>query len=322
MIETLKLTVTDVVARTPIVREIVLARPDGGPLPSWEPGAHVKILLPQGGDRSYSLINATPAPGATTRPHAYRLGVRLETPSTGGSAYMHDLKPGDTVAVAPPQNNFPLEPAEGPIVLVAGGIGVTPILSMAAELAAAGHPFRFHFAGRRRADLAFLAEVEAVAGPALAVHADDEAGGFFDVKGLMAGLGPSEQLYLCGPLPMIEAARDAAKALGWRDGRLRFEIFAAVTPKAGDGAFEVVLKSSGKSFTVPPDKTILDVLIEAGEDPLHDCRRGDCGICQVGVVEGEPDHRDFILTESERASNTLMQICISRSKTPRLVLDL
>jgi len=320
--ETLALTVVETRNAAPRVRDIRLARPDGGPLPSWQAGAHVKIRLPGGDTRSYSLVNATPEPAAATRPHHYRLGIRLEEASTGGSAYMHGLVAGDAVTLEPPQNNFPLEPAEGPVTLVAGGIGVTPILAMAAELAAANHPFRFYYAGRSRADLAFLDECRAVAGDRLTIHADDEAGGFFDLRGVMAGLGAAGPLYLCGPLPMIEAARDQAKTLGWRDGRLHFEIFTAPVAAAGDQPFEVVLKSSGKSFVVPPGKTIVDVLVEAGEDPMFDCRRGDCGICQVGVVEGVPDHRDFILTESERAAGTLMQICISRSKTPRLVIDL
>jgi len=131
-----------------------------------------------------------------------------------------------------------------------------------------------------------------------------------------------EPLYLCGPKPMIDTAIQTAKDLGWADGRLRFEIFATPTPVAGDQTFEVVLNNSGKTFRIPPDKTILGVLIEAGEDPMHDCQRGDCGICQVSVIEGTPDHRDYILTDAEKAEGKVMQICVSRSKSPRLVLDL
>lgn len=320
--DSLDLVVTEIRGETPLVRAIRLARPHGEPLPSWEPGAHVKVRLPGGDDRSYSLINPRPEPGATTRPDSYLLGVRLEEKSAGGSAYMHGLAVGDRVTVSPPANNFPLEPADSPVVLVAGGIGVTPILSMAAWLRASRHPFRFHYAGRSRGQLAFLAECEAAAGEALAVHADDEAGRVFDLPGLMAGLTAGEPLYVCGPLAMIEAARGTAGRLGWEEGRLHFEIFAAAAPQEGDQPFEVVLESSGRSFVVPPDKTILEVLIEAGMDPMYDCKRGDCGICQVSVLDGVPDHRDYLLTEREKASNTVMQICVSRSKTPRLVLDL
>ena len=138
----------------------------------------------------------------------------------------------------------------------------------------------------------------------------------------MASLTADEPVYCCGPRAMIDAAIAAAKEIGWTDGRLRFELFTAAAPLSGDHAFEVVLKSSGESFLSPADKSILDVLIDAGKDPLHDCKRGDCGICQVNVIEGVPDHRDYILSDAEKAEGTKMQICVSRSKTPRLVIDL
>lgn len=138
----------------------------------------------------------------------------------------------------------------------------------------------------------------------------------------MASLIDEEPLYVCGPTPMIDVAIATARTLGWRTGRLHFEIFTKTAPAAGDTSFEVVLKSSGQSFVIPPDKTILDVLIDAGVDPMHDCKRGDCGICQVGVVEGVPEHRDYILSDAEKAEGKLMQICVSRSKSPRLVIDL
>ena len=320
--ESLPLIVAEARAATPQIRVLRLARPDGGPLPSWEPGAHVNISLPDGDTRSYSLINLSTDAGATTRPHAYSIGVRLEEASRGGSRFVHGLRAGDAVTVSTPSNNFPLEPSDRAIVLVAGGIGVTPIVSMAAALTAAGRPFRLIYAGRNRAQLAFLDDIEALANGRLELHADDEKGGVFDMRGLMTRLDRDEPLYVCGPTPMIDAAIAAAEELGWPQGRLRFEIFTPVAPQSGDTPFEVVLKSSGRSFHVPATKTILDVLLEAGEDPLHDCKRGDCGICQVGVIEGIPDHRDYVLSKAERASNKIVQICISRSKTPRLVLDL
>lgn len=315
------LTVTDIHAETALIRAIKLARPHGEPLPSWEAGAHVKVRLPDGGERSYSLINTSLDPAATTRPHAYRLGIRLEQPSQGGSKFMHALNIGDIVSVSAPRNNFPLEPTSRPIVLLAGGIGVTPVLSIATALTAGERPYRFFYAGRSRDQLAFLRESEALGGDHLTIHTDD-AGGIFDVRDLMASLTNDEPLYLCGPKPMIDTAIQGAKDLGWADGRLRFELFATAAPLAGDQPFEVVLNNSGKTFLIPPDKTILAVLIEAGVDPLHDCQRGDCGICQVSVIEGTPDHRDYILTDAEKKAGKVMQICVSRSKSPRLVLDL
>ncbi len=315
------LSVKSVEARTSQIKAIRLARPHDEPLPSWEAGAHVNVRLPGGDERSYSLVNSSRDPAATTRPNAYLLGVRLEEVSRGGSRYMHGLKAGDVVQVSAPANNFPLEPSVKPVVLVAGGIGVTPLISMAAQLTARGEAFRMFYAGRSKDHLAFLREAEDAASGYLSLHMDDRAG-FFDINGLMVSLKDGEPLYLCGPTPMINAAIAKASELGWPKGRVHFEIFTAAMPTVSDQSFEVVLKQSGRSYVIPPEKTILEVLIEAGEEPLHDCRRGDCGICQTGVIEGVPDHRDYILSDAERALGKLMQICISRSKTPRLVLDL
>lgn len=316
------LTVTEARAETPLVRALTLARPHGEPLPSWQAGAHIRVRLPGGDDRSYSLINCSADPSAMIHPTAYRIGVRLEQPSQGGSRYMHALKSGDQVEVLAPSNNFPLVPGPEPVVLLAGGIGITPIASMAAALSAESRPFRLYYAGRSRGELSFLGEIEKLCGERLALHTDSTAGRVFDIEAVFASLKAEERVYCCGPRAMIDAAIAAAKARGWSEGRMRFELFTAVEPQAGDQSFEVVLKSSGESFVIPPSKTILDVLIAAGKEPLHDCKRGDCGICQVQVLEGVPDHRDYILTDAERAAGTKMQICVSRSKTPRLVIDL
>jgi ferredoxin-NADP reductase len=306
-------------SETPLIRTVELRRPQGGPLPGWEAGAHIKVRLPDGDHRSYSLVNLSTAPAVS--PESYLLGVRLEDPSKGGSRFMHRLKPGDRISISAPTNNFGLEPCPGRVTLVAGGVGITPIASMIARLVAEGRPFQAFYAGRSENQLAFRAALAALAGDRLNFHHDDRSG-MFDIKRLMAGLAAEEPIYVCGPRPMIDAAVATAAELGWPPHRLRFEIFAAAEPQAGDTAFEVVLSSSGRSFTIPPDKSILDVLIEAGVDPMFDCRRGDCGICQATVLEGVPDHRDYILSDAERAAGTLMQICVSRARTPRLVLDL
>lgn len=306
---------------TPRIRELVLARANGAPMPGWAAGAHIDVHLPDVGRRSYSLIE-TDSPRATEHPTFYRIAVLQEAKSQGGSSYMHGLKAGDRLTISPPANNFALAAGTGDVALVAGGIGVTPLLTMACELSAANRPFTFHYAGRSRAELAFLGEIERLAGSNATIHADDEAGRFFDLEGLMTRLAPDVPLYLCGPLPMIEAAIALAKQLDWPQGRLHFEIFSAPEEKSGDSAFEVELKSNGRVYEIPSGKTILDVLIEAGEDPIHDCKRGDCGICQTAVIEGVPDHRDYILSDAEKASNKVMQICVSRAKTKRLVLDL
>ncbi|WP_407147087.1 PDR/VanB family oxidoreductase [Bradyrhizobium sp. ORS 86] len=309
-------------ALTPRIREFVLKRANGAPMPGWAAGAHIDIHLPDVGRRSYSLIETGSPRAAAEHPTSYRIAVLLESKSQGGSTYMHGLKLGDRLTISPPANNFPLGTAASEVVLVAGGIGVTPLLTMACELSVAKRPFSFYYAGRSRAELAFLGEIERIAGANASIHADDQAGRFFDLDGLMTRLGSDVPLYLCGPLPMIEAAIALAKRLNWPPGRLHFEIFSAPEEKSGDAGFEVELRSSGRVYEIPAGKTILDVLLEAGEDPIHDCKRGDCGICQTAVIEGIPDHRDYILSDSERASNKVMQICISRAKTKRLVLDL
>jgi ferredoxin-NADP reductase len=319
--EPFEVVVSQVKALTPRIREFVLARPGGAPMPGWAAGAHIDVHLPNVGRRSYSLIEARSPRAAAEHPTAYRIAVLQESKSRGGSTHMHGLKAGDRLTISAPANNFPLE-SVSEVALVAGGIGVTPILSMACELSVAKRPFSFHYAGRSRGELAFLGEIERLTGAKAAVHADDEAGRLFDLEGLMTRLPSGVPLYLCGPLPMIEAAIALAKQLDWPQGRLHFEIFTAPEERAGDASFEVELKSNGRVYEIPAGKSILDVLIEAGEDPMHDCKRGDCGICQTGVIEGVPDHRDYILSDSEKASNQVMQICVSRAKSARLVLDL
>ncbi len=309
-------------ALTPRIRELVLARANSAPMPGWAAGAHVDVHLPDVGRRSYSLIETVSPRAASEHPAAYRIAVLQESKSRGGSTFMHGLKAGDRLTISPPANNFALNADAGAVALIAGGIGVTPLLTMACELNAAKRPFSFHYAGRSRSELAFLGDIERLTSAGATIHADDEAGRLFDLEGVMTRLAPDVPLYLCGPLPMIEAAIALAKQLNWPQGRLHFEIFATPEEKSGDISFEVELKGSGRVYEIPAGKTILDVLLEAGEDPIHDCKRGDCGICQTTVIEGVPDHRDYILSESEKASNKVMQICISRAKTKQLVLDL
>jgi ferredoxin-NADP reductase len=318
---TLELVVIEASMETPDIRSLVLAHPDGRPLPGWRPGAHVKIELPEAGLRSYSLINTAASRTATVEPREYRLGVRLEPHGKGGSRFMHSLNVGDSVKVQPPQNHFPLRSGARKIVLLAGGIGVTPLLSMAASLNAEGADFEFLYAGRSREHLAFLSEVEALCGERLTIHSDAESG-IVDIGKVAAPLGVEDLLYVCGPLPMIDAATAYARRCGWPYGKLNFEIFAEPRPVPGDQAFDVVLANSGHRIRVEVNQSILNALIKAGVDVIYDCERGDCGVCQVRVLDGTPDHRDHYLSEAERQSNTVIQTCVSRSKSPVLVLDL
>lgn len=299
------------------VRELVFAATGGAALSGYAPGAHFKFQLPVG-ERCYSLIDFESR--ASDAGH-YRFAVLLEADGSGGSKHMHELKPGDEVEVLGPVNEFPLQPSK-PALLIAGGIGVTPIISMATAHKAAGTAFRFHYACRTEAAMAYRAELEAAFGDQLTLHFDDRAEMALDLAGLMQSCGSEEHIYVCGPKGMIEAVKRAADAAGIADSRVHFELFTTAAAQAGDEAFEVEVKSTGEVFVVPAGKTIIDVLEEGGVDLVYDCQRGDCGICQTDVIDGVPDHRDVVLSDSEKAEGKVMQICVSRAKSARLVLDL
>ncbi len=309
----------------PLIRELRLVAEGDAPLPGYGAGAHLKVqvTLADGHTdwRHYSLVNLAPA--ATDAPAEYVIGVRLEAEGRGGSRFMHEgVQAGDTLVVEGPKNDFPLLPAAGTTVLVAGGIGITPIASMAAQCKAEGRAVRLHYAGRSRALMAYLGELQVLLGDDLRVHADDEAGAPLDVDALLDGCGAQDTLHVCGPKVMLDQVLAKTQARAWPRERVRFELFTEAAAATGDQPFEVVLAQSGKTFTVPAGQTLLDCLVEHGCDPLFDCKRGECGVCSTPVIEGEIDHRDYFLSDSEKKTHKLMQICISRAKSPRIVLDL
>lgn len=324
--EPINVQVVQVQTLNPLVRCITLRARDGSALPGFSAGAHVRVqvALPDGASdwRHYSLISLSDDPGASSTPAQYTIAVRREDEGRGGSRFMHALQAGDSLSIEPPRNDFPLSEHTGRTVLVAGGIGVTPLISMAAQRRAQGRPVRMVYAGRSRELMAFLPELQGLLGEALTVHADTEGGAPLDMAALLDGCDASDRLYVCGPQPMLDAVLAQAQARGWPSERVHFELFSAPRAQAGDQAFEVVLAQSGKTCTVPADQTLLDCLIEQGCDPLFDCKRGECGVCAVPVLEGEVDHRDYVLSPGEKAAGKLIQICISRAKGRRLVLDL
>jgi ferredoxin-NADP reductase len=322
---TLSLRVTEARPLNPLIRTFVLRAPDGAALPGFDAGSHlrVRVTLPDGSEdwRHYSLID--PVAGGNDAPAEYRIAVRLEDPSRGGSRFMHErLQTGDTIEIEPPKNEFHLGDHAGCAVLVAGGIGITPLVSMAARRKSTGGAVRMHYAGRSRTLMAFLPELQALLGDALDVHADDEAGAPLDIAAVLDGCGPDDQLYVCGPKVMLDAVLAQTHARGWPRERVHFEVFAPQVEVRGDHPFEVVLAQSGQTYTVPVGQSVLDCLIEHGCDPMFDCKRGECGVCSTPVIEGEIDHRDYFLSDSEKASGKVMQICVSRIKGGRLVLDL
>jgi vanillate O-demethylase ferredoxin subunit len=293
---------------------------DGRPLPPFSAGSHVDVHLPNGLTRQYSLCN-DPAEG-----HRYLIGVLKDPASRGGSKAMHDLvNEGDVLRISTPKNHFPLAHEAKRSVLLAGGIGVTPILCMAERLAMAGEDFEMHYCTRSRDRTAFLGRIEAAAfATSVQFHFDDgPPEQKLDIERLVASPQPGMHLYVCGPKGFMDWVLGTARARGWPSGQLHYEFFAAEVVKSdSDGSFEVQLASSGRIVVVPKDQTVIQALAEAGVEVQFSCEQGVCGTCVTRVLAGEPDHRDMYFAPEEHAANNQFTPCCSRSKSPRLVLDL
>jgi ferredoxin-NADP reductase len=288
--------------------------------PAFEAGSHIDLHLPNGLVRSYSLCNP-----ATDR-QRYVVGVLNDRKSRGGSRYVHQqLRVGMTLPISHPRNNFKLEEGAGRSVLVAGGIGVTPIWCMLQRLADIGKPVELLYCARSRKESAFCEAIAALAAEKsipLTWHFDEEKGGPPDLAALLAGKGADSHYYCCGPTPMLDNFEKTCAQLGFANAHI--ERFAAVHVEAPSAtqSYMVQCAKSGKSVEVPPGKSILDSLIDAGLNPDHSCKEGVCGACETKVLEGEVDHHDGILTKLERASNKTMMICVSGCKRGPLVLDI
>lgn len=292
---------------------------NGEELPQFSAGSHIDLHLPNGLERSYSLCNSS------EERHRYVVGVLKDRASRGGSRAVHEqLRIGMPLVISTPRNNFPLHEAADHTVLIAGGIGITPILCMARRLRDLGRSHEVLYFARSRKGAAFLGELQKLETP-LTVHFDDEQGRPPDLKALLALRPPSNglQLYACGPTPMLDAFEKFSAELGHGENA-HIERFTAVAHKPAEDArasFVVQLVKSGKSFVVTPEKSILDTLLDAGIQVEHSCCEGVCGSCETRVLAGEPDHRDSILSASERASNKVMMLCVSGCKSQSLSLD-
>ena len=285
-------------------------------LPDFEAGAHIRVAVPSGGTNCYSLI-AWPLDAANT----FCIAVLLDETGQGGSQYMHGLAEGDSIEFEPPKNDFPLNEAH-PATLLAGGIGITPMVSMATRLRAINQDFALHYTARSAENAAYCDDLTQAFGAQVHMHFDDDPTTKLDLPQLIAGLPAAHHLYICGPQGMIEAAKKLADTAGIAAERVHFELFNAPQTQDKDQPFEVELASTGQVFTIPVGQTIVEVLDAAGVDIMFDCQRGDCGICQIDVISGVPDHRDVILSDDEKDANDVMQICVSRAKSARLVLDI
>ncbi|WP_118136874.1 PDR/VanB family oxidoreductase [Oceanicella sp. SM1341] len=300
-------------ALTSHICEFTLAPAEGGALPAFTPGAHVTVQTPSGAMRRYSLVNDG------TAPEVYVIAVKRELASRGGSASMHEAaQEGTELMVEPPENTFALREARE-YLLIAGGIGVTPIYAMAQHLERLGKPFRVIYCSRSRADTAYVEDMEQAFGDRLTLHHDDgdpaRAYDFWDHFEEQKDL----HVYCCGPQPLMEEI-DAVSG-HWPEGRVNFEDFKPVeVVRADDTAFDVVLSRQERRVSVPQDRSILEALRDAGLKTVSSCESGTCGTCKTRLISGTPDHRDMVLMDEEKSD--FIMICVSRAKEGELVLDL
>jgi ferredoxin-NADP reductase len=312
------------------VLSLVLEHPDGSELPAWTPGAHIDVVLPSGTVRQYSLCSD---PAEKTQ---YRIAVLNDPNSRGGSREIHEtVRTGSLLPYRGPRNHFELEPAPH-YLLIAGGIGITPILAMARQIAQGDAGLTVLYGGRTRPSMAFLDELAGLGGT-VSIIPKDECG-YPDLDGAMAAAQAGTAVYCCGPEPLIRAVEQACERHLGADA-MHFERFgAAATPAAGEAGsgaaglkdigtaeglaeFEVELKQSNRVLKVPADRTLLDIVRDANPSILFSCEEGFCGSCETKVLAGIPDHRDTILSKADREKNETMMLCVGRSKTPLLVLD-
>jgi ferredoxin-NADP reductase len=295
---------------------VELIDPDGAELEPWHAGAHIELWLPSGKVRQYSLC------GDSADRHRYRVAVLRVADGRGGSIEIHDTDlVGHEITVRGPRNHFPVAEADW-YLLLAGGIGITPIYAIARELEQAGRDWTLVYGARTAAHMAFADELTALGPERVSLRPQDEHG-LLDIKGTIAAMPAGTAVYCCGPEPMIAIAESVARELGVD---LHFERFAAspetITTVEGDFAFELELRDSGIVTQVAVNQSILDVVLQHLPAYPYSCLAGECGSCEARVIQGAVDHRDDLLTEEERNSGESVMVCVSRAAGPRLVLDL
>ena len=301
------------------IRAFELVDPNGRLLPMFTAGGHIDIELPNGLARQYSLSND---PRDVDR---YVIAVLREPAGRGGSAYLHDnVKEGDTLTIGTPRNNFPLHEGARHHILLAGGIGMTPMLAMARELATRGESFEMHYCTRTPAKTAFMAEIKAssFADKVQFHHDNGNPADGLDIAALLRDVREGAHIYYCGPTGFMHACEQASAH--WPRGTVHCEYFSVDTSvtHGADEAFQIKIASTGQVFDVPADKSIVDVLRANGYDVETMCEEGICGTCATVMLEGEADHRDFVLDDEEKARGEFIMVCCSRSKSPMLTLDL
>ncbi len=305
---------------TPDIVRVRVRNPSGQALPGWTAGSHIDVQCGDTGlSRQYSLC------GDLERTDEWAFAVLREPQGRGGSEWIHRYAtPGATLKVRGPRNHFRMNEGARRLLLIAGGIGITPIMAMAQRARALGKDYELHYSCSTRRDAAFLAELEGLHGARFHLHVSDE-GSRNDLDALLAQPDDHTDIHACGPSRMLEALHACVARAGWRPHALNVEHFVSDMPKldpAKERSFEIELRHSGLTLQVPPDKTVLEVLNASNVDVQCDCREGLCGTCEVGVLEGEIDHRDVVLNPGEHEANNRMMTCCSRARSGRLVLDL
>ncbi len=285
----------------------------GEHFPAFTAGGHIEVALGSGLARSYSLLNHP------SQPDVYEIAVQLDANSRGGSRLIHERwRAGQVIEISAPRNHFPLHEEAPHTVLIGGGIGITPLLSMMARLDELQRPWELHYAARSRTCVPFIDRLEA--SPHVYLTIDDEpATPRLDIKRVLDAVPADAHVYCCGPERMLDAYRTHGERLG---DRLHFEYFAASTDPANEGGYRVRLQRSGKEVPVEAGETMLDALLNAGVNVPFACSEGICGTCRIDVVDGVPDHRDHFLTPDEKASNRCILVCCSGARSPVLTLDL
>jgi vanillate O-demethylase ferredoxin subunit len=318
--QTLHVRVARKEALTPDISLFELVGADGAPLPLFSAGSHVDVLLPGGLTRQYSLCND---PGEF---HRYQIAVLKDAQGRGGSRAMHEtVHEGGTLSISAPKNHFMLAHGAKKSLLLAGGIGITPLLCMAERLFAIEQPFEMHYCTRSSDRTAFRERiVQSRYASAVQFHFDDAAAEQqFDIAAHLKEPQEGVHLYTCGPKGFMDAVLSTARKSGWPEAQLHYEFFSAESVKlATDGSFEVKLASSGRVLRVAAEQTVIAALAAGGVDVPTSCEQGVCGTCVTRVLAGEPDHRDLYLTPEEQAANDQFLPCCSRAKSAQLVLDL
>jgi ferredoxin-NADP reductase len=310
---TLRVRVRSMRWEAPGVLSLDLTAPDLSPLPGFEPGAHIDLNLPSGVMRQYSLCCDH---NDTSR---YRIAIRSVSGGLSSQFIHRKLRPGELLTVSAPRNNFEFAGAEN-YLFIAGGIGITPLLPMMRRAAAMRKPWTLLFCNRSDDEAPFLDEIRALGGT-IKLHST-AAGTRLDVAARLTNVEANTLVYCCGPEQLMLAVEAATAA--WPEGSVRFEWFAPRSRPADEasGNFEIVCQASGVTLTVPPDKTVLATLNDAGIFVPCSCEQGICGTCEVRVLGGEVDHRDSIQSQAERAANQSMMVCVSRARSPQLLLEI